>query len=55
MPASTAGFVEKNAVSFLVLGSATGSWPSEEGFLMPLDLGFFLIAMEPGLRPAPGR
>ena len=51
--AAAAGGVEKNAVSFLMLASG-GAWPDLEAFLMPFDL-VFLICVEPGLRPAPGR
>ena len=52
--AAAAGRLEKNAVSFL--HEMSGS-PSSFllPFLLPLELGFFLIAVAPGLRPAPGR
>ena len=45
------GFFGKNSVSFLVLALGTGVLVT----LLPCDFGFFLIAVAPGLRPAPGR
>ena len=50
---AAAGFLEKNAVSSLVLMSAGDSWSFEGlALLAPLNLGF-LSCVEPGLRPAP--
>ena len=53
--AAAAGRLQKNAFSFLheMLGSPSSFLLA--ALLLPLELGFFFIAVAPGVRPAPAR